>query len=82
MPYPRLSVIFWITELGTEETTWAVIALSAREALFEYQDNSVSVLLAHGSRVFLAGDAEKKAEEYMANGSYTGPLAIIGVLKL
>jgi hypothetical protein len=28
----------------------AVIALSAREALFEYQDNSVSVLLAHGSR--------------------------------
>ncbi len=56
----------------------AVIALSAREALFEYQDNSMSVLLAHGSRVFLAGDAEKKAEEYMANGSYTGPLAIIG----
>lgn len=44
--------------------------------LFEYQDNSVSVLLAHGSRVFLAGDAEKKAEEYMANGSYAGPLAI------
>ena len=60
----------------------AVIALSAREALFEYQDNSMSVLLAHGSRVFLAGDAEKKAEEYMANGSYTGPLAIIGVLQL
>ncbi len=28
----------------------AVIALSAREALFENQDNSVSVLLAHGSR--------------------------------
>jgi hypothetical protein len=28
----------------------AVIALSAREALFEYQDNSMSVLLAHGSR--------------------------------
>ena len=56
----------------------AVIALSTREALFEYQDNSVSVLLAHGSRVFLARDAEK----YMANGSYTGPLAIIGVLKL
>ena len=44
--------------------------------LFEYQDNSVSVLLAHGSRVFLAGDAEKKAQEYMANGSYAGPLAI------
>jgi len=60
----------------------SVIALSAREALFEYQDNSVSVLLAHGSRVFLARDAEKKAKEYMANGSYTGPLAIIGVLKL
>ena len=34
------------------------------------------------ARVFFAGDAEKKAEEYMANGSYTGPLAIIGVLKL
>ena len=28
----------------------AVIALSAGEALFEYQDNFVSVLLAHGSR--------------------------------
>ena len=44
-----------------------VIALSTGEALgealFEYQDNSVSDFLAHSSRVLLAGDAEKKAEE-------------------
>jgi competence protein ComEC len=34
----------------------------------------------HGSaRVLLAGEAEKKSEEYMANGSYTGPLAVLKV---
>jgi beta-lactamase superfamily II metal-dependent hydrolase len=40
----------------------------------------VGILLTHGSaRVLLAGDAEKKSEEYMANGSYTGPLTVIRV---
>jgi beta-lactamase superfamily II metal-dependent hydrolase len=46
----------------------------------ETNDNSVGILLTHGSaRVLLAGDAEKKSEEYMANGSYTGPLTVLRV---
>lgn len=43
-------------------------------------DNSVALLLTYGSaRVLLAGDAEEKAEEYMANGPYTGPLTVLKV---
>jgi hypothetical protein len=39
-------------------------------------DNSVGILLTHGSaRVLLACDAEKNSKEYRANGRYTGPLA-------
>ncbi len=50
-------------------------------ALFsETNDNSVGILLTHGSaRVLLAGDAEKKAEEYMSNGPYAGPLTVLKV---
>ena len=50
-------------------------------ALFsETNDNSVGILLTHGSaRVLLAGDAEKKAEEYMSNGPYAGPLTVIRI---
>jgi hypothetical protein len=33
-------------------------------------------------RVLLAGDAEAREEEYMANGPYTGPLTVIKVPKL
>jgi beta-lactamase superfamily II metal-dependent hydrolase len=41
-------------------------------------DNSVGILLTHDSaRVLLAGGVEKKSEEYMSNGSYTGPLTVI-----
>ena len=40
----------------------------------------MGILLTHGSaRVLLAGDAEKKSEEYMSNGSYTGPLTVLKV---
>ncbi len=43
----------------------------------ETNDNSVAILLSYGSaRVLLAGDAEAKEEEYMANGPYTGPLTV------
>ena len=47
-------------------------------ALFsETNDNSVALLLTYGlARVLLAGDAEAKAEEYMANGPHTGPLTV------
>lgn len=46
----------------------------------ETNDNSLGILLTHGSaRVLLAGDAEAKGEEYMANGPYTGPLAVLKV---
>jgi hypothetical protein len=38
----------------------AVIALSAGEALFEYQDNSVSVLLAHGSRTSSSPETSRR----------------------
>lgn len=46
----------------------------------ESNDNSVGVLLTYGTaRVLLAGDAEEKAEEYMATGPYTGPLTVLKV---
>ena len=40
----------------------------------------MGILLTHGpARVLLAGDAEKKSEEFMSNGSYTGPLTVLKV---
>jgi len=40
-------------------------------------DNSVAVLLTYGTaRILIAGDAEAKEEEYMANGPHTGPLTV------
>jgi competence protein ComEC len=46
----------------------------------ETNDNSVGILLTYGTaRVLLAGDAGAKSEEYMAGGSYTGPLTVIRV---
>ena len=49
----------------------------------ETNDNSVAILLTYGSaRILLAGDAEAKEEEYMANGPYTGPLTVVNVSKL
>jgi hypothetical protein len=42
------------------------------ELFSETNDNSVAILLTYGTaRVLLAGDAEAKEEEYMANGLYT-----------
>ena len=42
------------------------------ELFSETNDNSVAVLLTYGTaRVLLAGDAEAKEEEYMANASCT-----------
>jgi competence protein ComEC len=49
----------------------------------ETNDNSVAILLTYGTaRVLLAGDAEAREEEYMANGPYTGPLTVVNVSKL
>ena len=49
----------------------------------ETNDNSVAILLTYGgARILLAGDAEAKEEEYMANGLYAGPLTAINVPKL
>jgi competence protein ComEC len=46
----------------------------------ETNDNSVAILLSYGSaRVLLAGDAEAREEEYMANGPYTGLLTVLKV---
>lgn len=57
-----------------------VIAPPSDRLFSETNDNSVGILLTHGSeRVLLAGDAEKKSEEYMSNGSYTGSLAVLKV---
>ena len=57
-----------------------VIAPPPGELFSETNDNSVAILLSYGTaRVLLAGDAEAREEEYMANGLYTGPLAVINV---
>ena len=62
------------------DTRADVIAPPSDRLFSETNDNSVGILLTHGSaRVLLAGDAEKKSEEYMANGSYTGPLTVLKV---
>ena len=58
--------------------TTDVIAPPPGELFSETNDNSVAILLSYGSaRVLLAGDAEAREEEYMANGPYTGPLTVI-----
>ena len=50
------------------------------EHFSETNDNSVALLLTHGTaRVLLAGDAEARGEEYMAFGPYTGPLTVLNV---
>jgi competence protein ComEC len=60
-----------------------VIAPPPGELFSETNDNSVAILLTYGtSRVLLAGDAEAREEEYMANGLYTGPLTVLKVPKL
>ncbi len=57
-----------------------VIAPPPGKLFGETNDNSVGILLTFGrARVLLAGDAEKKSEEYMANGPYTGPLTVLKV---
>jgi competence protein ComEC len=60
-----------------------VIAPLPGELTSETNDNSVTILLTYCSaRVLLAGDAEAKEEEHMANGLYTGPLTVINVPNL
>ncbi len=57
-----------------------VISPPLGELFSETNDNSVGLLLTFGSaRVLLAGDAEKKSEEYMSNGPYAGPMTVIRV---
>ena len=62
------------------ETTVDVIAPPPDHLFGESNDNSVATLLTFGTaRILLAGDAEKEEEEYMSNGSHTGPLTVIKV---
>ena len=62
------------------QTRADVIAPPPGKLFSETNDNSVGILPTFGkARVLLAGDAEKKSEEYMSNGSYTGPLTVINV---
>ena len=57
-----------------------VIAPPPGQLFSETNDNSVGILLTLGSaRVLLAGDAEKKSEEYMSSGPHTGPLTVVRV---
>jgi competence protein ComEC len=61
-------------------TTVDVIAPPPGNLFEESNDNSVATLLTFGTaRILLAGDAEKKEEEYMSNGSHTGPLTVLKV---
>jgi competence protein ComEC len=57
-----------------------VIAPPPGELFSETNDDSVAILLTYGAaRILLAGDAEAREEEYMANGPYTGPLTVLKV---
>ena len=57
-----------------------VISPPLGELFSETNDNSVGILLTFGTaRVLLAGDAEKKAEEYMSGEGHTGPLTVLKV---
>ena len=57
-----------------------VISPPPGELFSETNDNSVGLLLTFGTaRVLLAGDAEKKGEEYMSIGTHTGPLTVLKV---
>jgi len=74
---------------------WAQVALSLvvmlaglyiapppGELFSDTNDNSVAILLSYATaRVLLAGDAQAREEEYMANGPYTGPMSVINVPK-
>jgi len=61
-----------------------VIAPPPQGELFsETNENSVAILLTYATaRVLLAGDAEAREEEYMANGLYSRPQTVINVRKL
>jgi competence protein ComEC len=55
-------------------TNTDVIAPPPGEPFSEANDNAVAILLTYGmARVLLAGDAEAREEEYMANDSCTRP---------
>ena len=59
-----------------------VISPPAGELFSETNDNSVGILLTFGvARVLLAGDAEKKGEEYMSGEGHAGPLTVNRVHK-
>ena len=62
-------------EARTRESLIDVVGPPPGGLFGETNDNSVALLLTHGTaRVLLAGDAEAREEEYMAFGPYTGPL--------
>ena len=57
-----------------------VIAPPPGELFSETNDNSVAILSTYGpARVLLAGDAEAREEEHIANRRYSGPLTVIKV---
>jgi hypothetical protein len=56
----------------TWKPTWSLVRSTA-----------MGLLRASGTaRDLLVGDAEAREEQYMAGGTYTGPLALINVPKL
>ena len=56
------------------DDTVGVIAPSPGELFSETKDDSVAILLSYGTtRGLLAGDAEAREEEYIANRCYTRP---------
>ena len=75
---PRLNLLVQSKGKGYwAATSGDVIAppTDAEGGLFsETNDNSVAILRTYGTaRVLLAGDAEAREEEYMANGPYMRP---------
>ena len=63
-----------VSRVVVDDDTVGVIAPSPGELFSETKDDSVAILLSYGTtRGLLAGDAEAREEEYIANRCYTRP---------
>ena len=68
------SVVTTVSSVVVDDDTVGVIAPSPGELFSATKDDSVAILLSYGTtRGLLAGDAEAREKEYIANRCYTRP---------